>query len=140
MKRALLASVVPALRSRGFTGSFPHYRRRTPAKIDLLTFQFDRHGGGFVIEIAEAPAGDFTTPWGQQIPASRLSAHDLHPGKRVRLQPGADGSVDSWYRYDRDRSASKVARQVETHLPEADAWWHGSRSQPHLQGFDGGAV
>jgi hypothetical protein len=30
-----------------------------------LTFQFDRHGGGFVIEIGQCPADGCTTHWGE---------------------------------------------------------------------------
>ena len=43
--------VVPGLRERGFKGSFPHFRRISEKKIDLITFQFHRYGGGFVIEV-----------------------------------------------------------------------------------------
>jgi hypothetical protein len=52
MRKALQVIVVPVLRERGFTGSFPHFRRRRQKGIDLLTFQFDKYGGGFVVEIA----------------------------------------------------------------------------------------
>jgi hypothetical protein len=44
--------VVPVLRQSNFKGSFPHFRRVTAERTNLLTFQFDRSGGGFVIEIA----------------------------------------------------------------------------------------
>jgi hypothetical protein len=100
MERKLVLDVVPALRERGFQGTFPHFRRCHAKATDLLTFQFDRSGGGFVIEIAEGPPDEFVTQWGKRIPAKRLSAHDLNPAKRARLQPGTDGATDSWFRYD----------------------------------------
>jgi uncharacterized protein DUF4304 len=140
MKHTLVTTVIPALRERGFTGTFPHFRRVTQAKTDLITFQFDRHGGGFVVEIAEGPAGELTTLWGQKIPASRLTAHDLHPNERARLQPGMDGTVDSWYRYDRGFSTSDVAMQLASDLSQADAWWAGAKDQPSIRRFGQGAV
>jgi uncharacterized protein DUF4304 len=53
MIAALKAEFVPALKARGFKDSFPHFRRIEPDKIDLHTVQFDKWGGGFVIEIAK---------------------------------------------------------------------------------------
>ena len=53
MDRVLKATVIPELRARGFQGSLPHFRRRRPDRIDLLTFQFDRSGGRFVVELAQ---------------------------------------------------------------------------------------
>ena len=51
MKRALKETFVPALRTAGFKGSLPHFRRLRENQIDLLTVQFDKWGGGFVFEI-----------------------------------------------------------------------------------------
>lgn len=48
--------VVPEIRKRGFKGSFPHFRKISEDKIDLITFQFDRYGGGFVIEVGVCSA------------------------------------------------------------------------------------
>ncbi|MGA8154228.1 MAG: DUF4304 domain-containing protein [Terriglobales bacterium] len=49
---------VPALRERDSKGSLPHFRRPMVDRIDLLTIQFDKWGGGFVIEISNcAPDG-----------------------------------------------------------------------------------
>ena len=70
---ALKEHVVPVLRSMGFKGSFPHFRRNTGQQIDLLTFQFDKHGGGFVVEVAVSPTEGVTLHWGEQIPAAKWS-------------------------------------------------------------------
>lgn len=56
MIKSLSEIVVPKLRQFNFKGSFPHFRRQTAERINLLTFQFDRSGGGFVIEIANLTA------------------------------------------------------------------------------------
>ena len=109
MDAALKAVVVPSLRKHGFTGSLPHFRR-IKEEVDLLTFQFDRHGGGFVIEAAKGKKEGFTTHWGQHIPASKLTAWDLHPNDRKRLKPPAVSDTDYWFRYDRSEDCESVAR------------------------------
>ena len=125
MVLALKREVVPALRQRGFTGSFPHFRRLWSARVDLLTFQFDQWGGGFVVEIAKAGGEGVTSASGAKIPAARLKAHDLHPKDRLRL--GASGSgQDFWFRYDQSAPVEAVAREVTNHLERAESWWNGA--------------
>ena len=133
VERALTARVVPLLRERGFTGSLPHFRRRLATKTDLVTFQFDRHGGGFVLEVAEGPSTEFVTSWGKVIPASRLTAYDINPPKRKRLRPGPGGAPDAWFRYDRDLSPDAVAIQVISFLGQLDEWWTGVKDQPNIR-------
>lgn len=133
MNAALGENIVPALRARGFTGSLPHFRRFAPARTDLLTFQFDRYGGGFVIEMAEAPPGDFVTKWGKVIPARRLTALNINPPARKRLRPGSGGSTDHWFRYDREASCEVVAQSLIAFLPQIDAWFSGAKDQPNVR-------
>jgi hypothetical protein len=87
MSVALKEIVIPILRNRRFTGSFPHFRRVNIATVDLLTFQFDKWGGGFIVEIASGSIDGWITHWGKHIPANKLTAHDLHPDSRKRIQP-----------------------------------------------------
>ena len=129
MIKSLQSEAIPWLRGVGFTGSFPHLRRLSSQRTDLVTFQFDRYGGGFVVELAKAPAGDFETSGGERIPAKRLKAHDLDPLERQRL--GARPGGDHWFRYDRglllfwrrrtfDELAARVHELLKT---EAEHWW-----------------
>jgi hypothetical protein len=133
MSRALQDYVVPLLRERRFSGTLPHFRRQTPGKTDLLTFQFDRHGGGFVIEIAEAAPGEFVTSWKKAIPANRLTALNVNPPIRKRLKPGSGRSTDDWFRYDGDRSPDDVAHAVAKFLPQIDSWFAGEKGQPNIR-------
>jgi hypothetical protein len=71
MIAVLRETVVPVLRELRFPGSFPHFRCICETKIDLLTFQFNRHGGSFVVEIAVCGVDGFTTAWGEKIPAKK---------------------------------------------------------------------
>jgi hypothetical protein len=62
MIAALQQIVVPVLREHGFSGSIPHFRRFTSSKIHTLTFQFNKWGGSFVVEIETAPLDGITNP------------------------------------------------------------------------------
>ena len=122
MNSALRKILVPVLRQRGFTGSLPHFRRAGSDRVDPVTVQFDKWGGGFVVEVAKAPADGFTTHWGEKIAPGKLKVHDLHPNQRLRL--GVKGLEDDhWFRYDTGRSSEAVAREVVSCLEQAESWW-----------------
>jgi len=123
MKKMLKQIVVPRLRERGFAGSFPHLRRRRAERIDLLTFQFDRHGGGFVIEIGQCPPDGYTTYWGKQIAADKVTAWDLPPKERARVQPQTGSGKDSWFRFD-DSTFSRTAEAVLPCIEQAESMWN----------------
>lgn len=122
MDKALKEVVVPVLRNRGFNGSLPHFRRLTNKSAELLTSQFDKWGGGFILEIASCSIEGFTTHWGKHIPANKLTAQDLLPKDRKRIQPLVGSDVDVWFRFDVN-DASQVARSVLEHLSVAESWW-----------------
>jgi hypothetical protein len=117
MKNALKKTIVPRLRELGFSGSFPHLRRCRPDRIDLLTFQFDRHGGGFVLEIGQCPPNGFKTFWGKQIVPDEVTVWDLSTKERARLKPRNGSGTDSWFRYDDTASESELVRVAESVLP-----------------------
>lgn len=121
---ALKSFVVPDLRRRGFTGSFPHFRRLGDKKIDLITFQFDKWGGGFVVEISKCGADGVTMPWGENIPPRKVTAHDMNPRDRFRLGCGGP-YTDDWYRYDSDNAPESLAQEVAQQLDQAEKWWAG---------------
>ncbi|MDF7800823.1 DUF4304 domain-containing protein [Pontiellaceae bacterium B1224] len=105
---ALKRIVIPELRKQGFKGSLPHFRRITD-HVDLLSFQFNKYGGGFVVEVAKGDCDDFTTYWGKYIPANKLSAWDLHPDNRTRLKPNQGSGIDCWFRYDTQKDFDSLA-------------------------------
>jgi len=96
----LKGTVIPWLRAAGYKGSFPHFRRPDDAGIDLLTFQFDRHGDGFVVEIARCPLNGLTTHWGKHVAPSKVTAWDMQPNDRTRLKPRSGSGTESWFRYE----------------------------------------
>ena len=121
MDAALKTFVVPWLRSQGFKGSLPHFRRHRETVTDLLSFQFDKYGGGFVIEIAQCSREGVAMCWGKTVPATKATALHVDGTQRLRLctQPGP--SRWGWLRYDRN-PLEKVTAQVLEELGQSDLW------------------
>ena len=119
MDRALKYIVVVNLRTRGFKGSFPRFRRFCEDAIDLITFQFDRSGGGFVIEIARCPLDGIVTDWDEVIPGSKVRAWDVT--NRVRIGPPDASDTDYWFRYD-TYPISQIIRCKDELLKNEDLW------------------
>jgi hypothetical protein len=122
MEAELKSVVVPKLHASGFKGSYPHFRRFAASGIHLLTFQHDKWGGGFVIEIACAPSAGITTYWGKAIAPGKVTAWDIHPEGRRRIKPSEGTGTDSWFRYDQE-DFNQCAKQALDALPRAEAWW-----------------
>jgi hypothetical protein len=126
MNASLRAQLVPALRSRGFRGSLPHFQRILANRIDLLTVQFDKWGGGFVVEISRCGPQGVTTHGGKEIPPRKVTAHDVHPNQRHRLGSPAPGEDGRWFRYDDGTPIETVAAAASGMLTKADQWWDAS--------------
>jgi hypothetical protein len=127
MIAALREVVVPVLRDMGFSGSFPHFSRIRDSQIDLLTFQFNRYGGSFVVEAAFCAPEGFTTQWGEHIPPQKVQAHDIHPRHRLRLGSRPPKQADHWFHYEPERESVYTDTALEL-LPllrdEAEQFWH----------------
>jgi len=130
MVKNLNEIVVPALRKLNFIGSFPHFRRLTPDRINLLTFQFDRNGGGFVIEIVNCNSTGYKTTLNNSIPANKLTAHDFSKRKRIQSNMKTPNSTtDDWFRYDKKHILGlgdiykKVCRDVLSKLDILEDYW-----------------
>ncbi len=123
MKDALREHFVPQLRARGFKGSLPHFRRAASTGIDLLTIQFDRWGGGFVIEIGRCGPTGVILGWGKAVPPNKVTTHDLHPNLSHRLGAPTMGEDGKWLRYDNGTPPAIVAQEAAAMLFEADGWW-----------------
>ena len=121
MNAQLKADVVPHLRSLGFRGSLPHFRRISDTGVELLTFQFRLGGGRFVVEVAHKPPYQVTTEWGNHVPPEKLTAHDLN--QRRRIGKKVLGLDDPWFDFS-SRAYREVAQQVIASLAEADLYWN----------------
>lgn len=127
MIAALKEHVVPLLKARGFKGSFPHYRRLADERIHLLTFQFSRWGGEFVVEVASCPPEGVTAYDGEKVPPNKVRAHDVS----CRLRLGStQNQVDHWFKFDRGSLPfasdpfERAAREVLPYLDgQAESYW-----------------
>lgn len=122
MIQVLKELVVPMLRMQGFKGSFPHFRRNKIDSMHLLTFQFDKWGGGFAVELACCSAEGVTMYWGEKVPANKVTVH--HVNTRYRL--GArDINSDHWFRYDEAESNQykSAVDELLKELNNIDAWF-----------------
>jgi hypothetical protein len=101
----------------------------TEDKIDLLMFQFDERGGGFIIEISQCPAEGIL--WGDTlVPPNKVAVPYTKFVDRHRLGV-KDNNDDHWFRYDTTSSESRfdqVANSVIPFLDEAEFWWASRRS------------
>src|SRR5260221_9525303 len=101
MIETLKEYVIPILREKGFKGSFPHFRRLTETAIHLLTFQFDKWGGGFIIEIAVCSPKGFQIHWGKSIETPKGNAWDIN--HRLRLRAPDENFYWQLLKYDKDK-------------------------------------
>jgi len=71
-----------------------------------MTFQIDRYGGGFVIEVGVCSPEGFTHSWGEKVPPNKVTVHDVN--NRFRLNE-SDGQ---WFRYDVEAKSDSLYEQV----------------------------
>ncbi|MCT4784025.1 MULTISPECIES: DUF4304 domain-containing protein [Exiguobacterium] len=127
MMAILKREVVPYLRSYQFNGSFPHFRRLQSNQIDLVTFQFNRHGGSFIIVLAQAPATGIQTYWGEQITPQKMTAQDVDIEARRRLGSHTPYEDGIWFSYESAQSEQdymRVAQQVIVAFAKYKSDWN----------------
>lgn len=93
--------IVPELRRLDFMGSFPHFRRIcNNERVDYLSFQFNKHGGSFIIEIATAypykgKSGNFYY-WDEVTPKVVRKSNYGYTNERLRIEP----RKGKWFEFD----------------------------------------
>ena len=94
MKKSIMSNVVSALAEKGFTGKYPHYRRIDRDCIELITFQTNKWGGSFTVEVSAIfPHSNDTNCTHKQIETESVTAWDTN--NRYRLK----GMYDGWFYY-----------------------------------------
>ena len=124
MDNALKNTVIPYLREQGFKGSLPHFRRMNETNIDLITFQFNRWGGSFMVELTSCSLEGVTTYWGGHIPPNKVTAHDIDD--RYRLGAKSKDNDGIWFEFENAKSEidfENVASNVLNLLNLSDRNW-----------------
>ena len=95
MKKALNKNVIAPLLEQGFTGKWPNFRKVYHHHIELLTFQTNKYGGSFTVELSaifpNANNKNYTNF--DDKPLSELNVWDTNV--RYRLK----GMYDGWFYY-----------------------------------------
>lgn len=132
MNAALNDSVVPVLREMGFKGSLPHFRRERDEHIDLLTVQYNKYGGSFLVEISFADPARENVYLYRDTPANKLRVAQT----RERFRLGADHeNWGVWLAFSGrpasgiTGSPSQLADVVVGYIrSQASAWWNKHRA------------
>lgn len=136
MRALLKRALVPRLESEGFVGRFPEFRRTENGELHLLSVQFDKHGGGFFLELAKHPPGDLETSWGETVPERELTVAHTPIENRARLQRnGHQHSLsEDWFRFDElpANELEGLVRDVIGLFPQVDEWLRTGRAGPNV--------
>jgi hypothetical protein len=112
MDKALKSKVIPLLKEKGFTGSYPHLRRFNSNSIDVWGFQFSQWGPQFYIEIGISPVTG-TTFGDNHYPPEKIKYYQCI--RRIRIG-------DNPYNYQDDGFEILINKVIEC-LPDAENWW-----------------
>lgn len=96
MEKALKAMVKAELRSAGFTGSFPHLRKISVDRIDLISFQFHPASDSFVVVAACCGPEGLTVDGAEPIPPDKVTTHHVEQ-PRARLGSPTFPVGDHWF-------------------------------------------
>ena len=128
MRGSFRSILIPALASRGFRGKRTAFRRLGPDYLDLLSIQYWKYGGSFVLEFGRTVRGDFQTSWGPTIPEDELDVSHLPPPRRARLEDRDPLPDDIFHGFKFEGFGSNpipydaLARRVAELVPQVDAW------------------
>ena len=129
MESAIKKILVPVLQEKNFKGIFPHFYRKTGEHIDLITFQFDKWGGGLVVEISYADQKRDNIYIDRSLSPEKLRVSQTNERLRLGSQP-KKGKKDCWFRYNKKNFFSRgnifenTAKEIAPYLEkQAEEWW-----------------
>lgn len=128
MRKALKRHLFPELIRIGFTGKTTTFQRLEAQTQDLLSLQYWKYGGEFVLEFARRQRGPFATNWGAMVSEEKMEVAYLNPLDRARLQQagpcaGPHMSGFAFESFGQDSSLyESLAAQVACLVPAVDEW------------------
>lgn len=138
MRRALKRYWLPEMARLGFAGKSSTFQRFDGDFQDLLTLQYWKYGGEFILEFARRPRGDFITSWGPVIPEEKLDVAYLNPLSRARLAqrgPAAGPNLQGFDFASFGEDTAKYEAMAQTLvalMPEVDEWLRSGRQGAHI--------
>ena len=128
MDAVLKAEIVPLLKSKGFKGSYPHFRRISSDQIDVIGFQFSQWGPQFYLEVAVAPLDGVTLNDGKHFPPETLKHYHCWPRRRIGEDP-----------FDFENgNFGETAQKVVDAISEGEDWWQSTNLKQNSQQGEGG--
>jgi hypothetical protein len=115
--------VVRSLKQRGFVGRFPHFRRITSDRIDLLSFFFMPKGHGFVFKFGRCGPGGLVKRNGKRVPPEKVTTGDLMLMQLAWISPDTrSNSPEFWFQYqpENPQSQREAAEKALPYLLQLD--------------------
>lgn len=96
MLEVLDSTVIKALKLQGFTGKYPHFKRKKEDCIELIVFQTNKYGGSFTVEVSAVfPDSKITNLSDLNANVDEDKVNVYCTNERYRLE----GMFDGWFYY-----------------------------------------
>lgn len=118
MLTALKEHTFPLLKKQGFTGKHPNFRRKLDNCIELISFQTNKHGGSFTIEVSTVFPGSANPNYTLYEGVTEDTFGVEATNKRYRLP----GMYNGWFYYqDVYRKRTLFFGSIYYDVPEKEA-------------------
>ena len=118
MLSALKEHTFPLLKEQGFTGKYPNFRRKLGNCIELISFQTNKRGGSFTIEVSAIFPGSVNPNYTLYEGVTEDTFGVEATNHRYRLP----GMFDGWFYYrDIYRKRTLLFRSIYYDVPEKEA-------------------
>ena len=128
MRSALKKVLLPELSRMGFTGTGSNFQRRSAQSLDLLSVQYWKHGGQFILEFARGKRGALKTSWGDVVQEEAIGVAHISPLQRARLQQTLETTEELFRGFkfsgfgEDPAKYTALANEVASLLPQVNAW------------------
>ena len=115
MLKALKSTVIKELKEQGFTGKYPHFKKKKEDCIELISFQTNKYGGSFTVELSAVFPNSKITNLSD--PNAQVDENDVEvacTNQRYRLE----GMFDGWFYY---RDVYRLPTGYYEDIPESKA-------------------
>ncbi len=112
MLKALKSTVIKELKEQGFTGKYPHFKKKKEDCIELISFFTNKYGGSFTLEVSAVfPNSKVTNLSDLNAQVDDNDVEVASTNQRYRL----DGLFDGWFYY---RDVYRLPTGFYENIPE----------------------
>ena len=139
LRKSLRRFVIPELVRLSFVGKTSSFQRTGLDFLDLLSVQYWKYGGEFILEFGRRERGDLLTSWGVLVPEAKIDVAYVNVLQRARLVRDTRAEGFRGFRFEgfgEDTSAyDSLAEYVATLLPQVDTWLNSREVGPNISPF-----